>query len=185
MGPRCGLTPAAVGDLREERLVQVAGHVGLDGLLLAGLPDGRLARLDLEELAAPVRAVLEVFAPQVVVTHDARGVNGHADHIAGHWGVRRALAGHSKVRLAQVAYTPATCEAARPRLLFPTREEEIDASLHLSAAEIEAKEACLRVHEALVTLRPDAPPGFLARPPIEHYDYLGEDFDPPRDDLFA
>ena len=56
--------------------------------------------------------------------------------------------------------------------------------LELSPAEAEAKEACLRVHDALVTLRDDADPARFLRPAIEHFDFLGEEFDPPLTDLF-
>ncbi len=185
MGPQRGLTPEQVGQLREGRLEDVAEIVKLDGLLVPGLPDGRLARQDLDLLAAPIRAALEAFRPQVVVTHDARGVNGHADHIAVHWAVRRALSGIDGVRLAMIAYTPETCEAAKPRLLFPTREEDIDATLDLRGAEIDAKEACLRVHEALVTLREEPDGDLVSRPPVEHYDFLGERLSPRAEDLFA
>ncbi len=186
MGARLGLSPAEVGALREARLLEVADLVGLDGLLVPGLPDGRLARLDLDAVAAPIAETVAAFAPQVVVTHDARGVNGHPDHIAVHWAVRRALAAVRGTRLALVAYPPETAESARPRLLFATPTEEIDATLVLSAAEIDAKEACLRLHEGLVTLRASGPSeGLIVRPPVEHYDILGASFDPPVSDLWA
>jgi LmbE family N-acetylglucosaminyl deacetylase len=185
MGPQRGLTSEQVGQLREGRLEDVAELTQLDGLLVPGLPDGRLARMDLGALAAPIRAAIDAFAPQVVVTHDARGVNGHADHIAVHWAVRHALLGVDGVRLAMIAYPPETAEAAKPRLLFATALDEIDATLHLDAAEIDAKEACLLVHEALVTLRDEPAEGLVSRPPIEHYDFLGDPQDPPVEDLFA
>ena len=185
MGPQRRLSPEQVGQLRESRLEDVAEITRLDGLLVPGLPDGRLARLDLDVLAAPIRAAIEAFAPQVVVTHDARGVNGHADHIATHWAVRHALGGSAGVRLALIAYTPETAEAAQPRLLFATALDEIDATLDLDAAEIDAKEACLQVHEALVTLREEPAEGLLQRPPVEHYDFLGQPQDPPVGDLFS
>jgi len=186
MGRELGLTPTEVAALREARLEEVAALVHLDGLLIPGLPDGQLARLDLDAVAAPILEVLRSFAPNVVVTHDARGVNGHADHIAVHWAVRRALTAVGGARLALVAYPPETAEAARPRLLFATSTEEIDITLALDGAEIEAKEACLRVHEALVTLRADgADAEKSVRPPVEHFDVLGASFDPPVADLWA
>jgi hypothetical protein len=57
--------------------------------------------------------------------------------------------------------------------------------LDLSPQEADAKERCLRLHEAIVTLRDDGDPGLLRRPPVETYDLLGEDLDPPASDLFA
>lgn len=186
MGPARGLSPDEVGTLREARLVEVAAHVGLAGLIVPGLPDGRLDRMPLAEADAPIRAVLAAFEPQVVITADARGVNGHRDHIAAHWAVRRALADAAPRRLAMMAYPPDVSAAALPRLIFSTPESEIDVVLALSAAERDAKEAALRTHEALVTLRPDHPdPDLVVRPAVERYDLLGEDHDPALEDLFA
>lgn len=186
MGPARGLTPDAVGALREQRLVEVAAHLDLAGLIVPGLPDGRLDRLPLAEVDAPVRAVIEALDPQVVITADARGVNGHRDHIATHWAVRRALADAPPRRLALLAYLSDVTEAARPRIIFPTAEDEVDAVLELDAAETDAKEAALRVHEALVTLKPgEASDAEVVRPPVERYDLLDEDHDPALRDLFA
>lgn len=186
MGPQRGLSREEVAALRERRLQDVAEHVGLDGLLLPRLPDGRTDRLPLAEADAPVRAAIAAFDPHVVISADARGVNGHRDHVAVHWAVRRALADAAPRRFAMLAYPPEVTEAAKPRLLFPTAEDEIDVVLHLDADETDAKEACLRTHEALVTLRPDTDDDELVvRPPIERYDLLDEAHDPVLDDLFA
>jgi LmbE family N-acetylglucosaminyl deacetylase len=185
MGRERGLGPDEVGALREGRLERVAAIVGLDALIVPGLPDGRLARIPLDASDAPIRAVLDAFRPQVVVGHDPRGVNGHPDHIAAHWAVRRALADAAPARFAMIAYAAEVCEAAKPRLLFPTTADEIDVTVDLTESETDAKEACLRVHEALVTLRPDGAAPLHLRPAVEHYDLLGEDHVPALADLFA
>ncbi len=182
-----GISPAAVGALRAGRLERVAELCGLTELHVDDLPDGGLAREPLALVAARVGAVIDAFAPTVVVTHCARGVNGHLDHVAAHWAVRRALEDRSGVRLALVAYRPEACAAAKPRLLFPTREDEIDVTVHLDAREIAIKEACLRVHEAIATLDPAraAETGWFLRPPVEEFDLLGTSFHPPVEDVFA
>ena len=69
--------------------------------------------------------------------------------------------------------------------MFATPREEIDATLELAESEIEAKEACLRIHDGLVTLREGGDQGLYYRSPIEHFDFLGEGFSPPAADLFA
>ncbi len=182
---REGLTRNEIAARREARLVRVGEIVRLDALLLPGLPDGRLAREPLERVAAPVLRAVRCFRPHVVLAHDPRGVNGHADHVATHWAVRRAIEQAAPApRLAMVAYPPETAEALRPRLLFPTPEAEIDVVLDLSPTEAEAKEACLRVHDAMVTLVEGDPGGRVFRPPVERYDLLGEAFAPPLGDLF-
>lgn len=182
VGRERGLTPDELGAIRERRLEAVADRVGLDGLLVPGLPDGRLARLAPREVASPIREAVEAFRPHVLVTGDARGVNGHADHIAVHWASRRALEDRADVRFAMLAYPPEVAEAAKPRLLFATSEEEIDAVLTLTESEIDAKEACLAIHEAVISMRGED--GRPTRPPLERFDLLGERHDPPLADLF-
>jgi LmbE family N-acetylglucosaminyl deacetylase len=181
---RTGSSREEIAALRRGRMQAVAETLGLDELHLPGLPDGRLARLDLDELAAPIRAAMDALEPQVVIAHDARGVNGHADHIATHFAVRIALREHPKVRLAMVAYPQALVESMQPRLMFATKDEEIDAELTLDPEARAAKERCLRIHDALITLVEDGPENALRRPPIEYYDFLGESFPQRRRGLF-
>lgn len=185
LGAERGLSPEEIGDLRAGRLEEVARITGLDHLIVESFPDGRLARCPVEEVSGRIREVVKALRPQVVIGHDPRGVNGHADHIASHWFLREALRGRDGTRFAMIAYPPEFVEAAKPRLLFPTPQGEMDAILDLSDEEIEAKEACLRVHEAIVTLVPDGPGPLVTRPPREHYDFLGEDLAEPLDDLFG
>ena len=183
MGPARGLSQEEVSDLRAQRMDEVGRILALDGLILGDFPDGRLARCALDDVSAAIDAVLAAFEPQVVIAHDPRGVNAHADHIATHWALRHALLGR-EIRLAMLAYPATLCEEIKPRLLFPTPEDEIDAILHLTEDEIDAKERCLRIHEAFVTLR-DAAGTLLRRPPVERYDFLGEERSPPVSDVFA
>jgi len=185
MGPARGLDRDQVAALREARLVEVGTILGLDALVVGGFPDGAMARCGLDEVGGAVRAAVDALRPQVVIGHDPRGVNAHPDHIATHWAIRHALLGVSDVRFAMLAYPQELADLAKPRLIFPTPEEEVDAVLTLSEPEIDRKEACLRVHEALVTLRPGGDPALMLRPPIERYDFLGERCDPPLSDLFA
>ncbi len=186
MGPARGLSPAAVGALRSERLQRVAEITGLAEWHVGDLPDGGLARLPQRTVAHEVARVVASFRPHVVVTHCARGVNGHPDHVATHWAVRRALEERPAVRLALVAYRRAACEAIAPRLLFATEDEEIDVTLHLTPDEATAKDACLRVHEALATIDPAraAAEGLMLRPAVEEFALHGERLDPVAGDVF-
>jgi len=184
MGPERGLFPPQLAKLRKARMREVADILQLDALEMPGLPDGGLARMALDALARPILEILRAYRPQVVIGHDPRGVNAHPDHIATHWALRHALLQEPARRFAMLVYPEELCEAIKPRLLFATPEEEFDAVLTLSEAEIEAKEACLRIHEALVTLREDGDASLLHRPPLERYDFLDEDRTPPLSDLF-
>jgi LmbE family N-acetylglucosaminyl deacetylase len=184
MGPERGLSPDEVAAVRRERLAEVDGALGLDALLLGGFPDGGMARCPLSELAGAIGDALDALEPQVVIAHDPRGVNAHADHIATHWAIRAALATRSGIRLAMLAYLQDVADLVAPRLLIPTPEDEVDCVIHLDAAAVAAKQKALDVHEAIITLEDDGSDR-LRRPPIERYDFLDESFDPPLDDLFA
>ncbi len=180
-----GLTPAEIVEVREGRMHRVAERTGIDAMLLPRLPDGRLAYEPLEHLGDVVGTVIDAFDPQVVIGSDPRGVNAHPDHIAAHWAVRRALEGRPPRRFAMIVYLQDLVDAVKPRLLFPTPEEEIDVVLALSPAEVDAKEDCLRYHEALVTLKEGGSADLLLRPAIERYDLFREACIPPLEDLFA
>jgi len=184
-GPQNGLSPGEVAELREGRLVAVAEATGIDALLVAGFPDSRLARVPLDETGGAIGRAIDAFSPQVVIGHDPKGVNAHADHIASHWAIRQALLTRPGIRFAMIVYRQEDCDAIHPRLLFPTSEAEIDAVVSLTPEETRKKEICLRAHDALVTVVPDGPPDLLRRPAVERYDFLGEEHDPPLPDLFA
>lgn len=179
-----GLDRDAIRRLREGRMARVAKRLGADALLLPGLPDGRLAREPLPVLRDAVGAVLDALDPQVVLSHDPRGVNAHPDHIAAHWAVRAGMDGRASRRFAMLAYLQEMADAVSPRLLFPTPEAAVDAVVELDAEEARAKEDCLRIHDALVTIVDDGPKDLLRRPAVERYDFLGEAFTPPVADVF-
>ena len=143
-----------------------------------------MAREPLSVLGDTVGEVLDALEPQVVISHDPRGVNGHPDHIAAHWAVRRGMEGRGARRFAMLVYLQEMADAVHPRLLFATPESAVDAVVTLDATEARAKEDCLRIHEALVTVLEDGPEDLLRRPAVERYDFLGETLSPPVTDVF-
>jgi len=185
MGGEKGLTPDEVAALRRDRLRQVDVALGLDALLIGDLPDSGMAQVPMARLTQTVSDCIEALDPQVIIAHDPRGVNAHPDHIAAHWAIRAALANRPDVRLAMLAYLAEMVEQVKPRLMFATPDAAVDCEIVLSEAEVAIKERCLEVHEAIVTLVGDGADGRIVRPGIERYDFLGENLDPPVDDLFA
>ena len=170
------LAPSELATIREGRLENVRSWLGVDRLHLARLPDGKLSRLPLGEVAASVRTVVDALAPQVVLGHDPRGVNAHPDHIATHWAVRTALPGSEVRRFAMVVHDEEEARSAAPRLLFSTPEERIHCTIRLTEDEVSVKERCLVEHEAIITLDPTtaAENEISLRSPIEQWEFLGE-----------
>ena len=183
-----GLTPAQQGERRSERMRRVAEILRLDALLLRDGPDRRLAYVDPRPIERDVAAVVEAFRPQVVVTFGPRGINAHPDHIATHWIVKRVAlearersGGTTAARLATMT-VPASVAAGIDRPLFARPDDAIDAVLDVSPW-AEQKEACLRIHEAYLTVT--GAEGLHHRPPVETLMLWGEPpARPPLGDLF-
>lgn len=72
--------PGDLDTLREHELAAAATELGLDGVLLRSYPDGGLAAVDLDVLAAEVRQAAGAAGADGVVAFDATGVTGHRDH---------------------------------------------------------------------------------------------------------
>ena len=187
MGPQRGLSPDEVAALRYERLERVQAEVNLDVLAQTSFPDSGMARYDLREMATTIGAAIDAMQPQVLVGHDPRGINAHPDHIAAHWAIRHALFDRSDVRFAMLAYGNEVAEQAKPRVMFPTPREHMHCIVNLTPEEVDAKERCLRIHEAIVTLKPDGPDDALkaVRPHEECFEFFGEPYGTQTDDLFA
>jgi len=70
--------------VREEELRQAMRALGLDAADVHFLPyeDQKLQDAPLEEARREIVRIVRLIRPQVVVTFDLQGVNGHADHVA-------------------------------------------------------------------------------------------------------
>jgi LmbE family N-acetylglucosaminyl deacetylase len=77
-------------ECRADEVRASAAVLGVGEVLLPGFPDSRL-RQHLDAAAAVVRAEVSKRRPGLVVGFDARGINGHPDHVAAHQALRRAL----------------------------------------------------------------------------------------------
>lgn len=66
--------------LRTRELAAAADVLGVGPVALLDYPDGRLATVPLEELAAQVRRVATTTAADLILVFDAGGITGHPDH---------------------------------------------------------------------------------------------------------
>jgi LmbE family N-acetylglucosaminyl deacetylase len=91
-----GHDPEQVAALRRGELERSCAALDVAHLELLGYRDsgmmgwdsnhapGAFWGMDVEEAAEPLRALMERYRPQVVVTYDANGFYGHPDHIMAH-----------------------------------------------------------------------------------------------------
>ncbi|KAG7394937.1 N-acetylglucosaminyl-phosphatidylinositol de-N-acetylase [Phytophthora boehmeriae] len=85
-----------LGDLREKELLACATYLGLSSdhvqiLEDPKLQDGMKTQWDIPHIATIVAAYMDKHNIDTVFTFDDYGVSGHANHIATHFGVKRAL----------------------------------------------------------------------------------------------
>ncbi|MHB8378327.1 MAG: PIG-L deacetylase family protein [Acidimicrobiales bacterium] len=74
-----GASPRPLGELRAEELEAAANVLGVTTITLHGYPDGHLAEVSLEELAALVDE--EAAGAELLLAFDEGGITGHPDHI--------------------------------------------------------------------------------------------------------
>jgi LmbE family N-acetylglucosaminyl deacetylase len=72
----------AVGQPREQELIQAVRMLGLHQMYLLDYGDGDLDQIDPGEIVPKIASIIRKVRPQVVVTFDPKGAYGHPDHIA-------------------------------------------------------------------------------------------------------
>jgi LmbE family N-acetylglucosaminyl deacetylase len=104
-------TRETLASVREAEDLASWRALGLEpDLRFLGHPDGRLDGFPHAALVDEVRALLDVVAPEVVVTFGAEGITGHADHVTigraateAFGALRTTAGGHAFSRLLHVA----------------------------------------------------------------------------------
>ncbi|MDT8911531.1 N-acetyl-1-D-myo-inositol-2-amino-2-deoxy-alpha-D-glucopyranoside deacetylase [Amycolatopsis sp. PS_44_ISF1] len=159
---------AALGVTRHEYLGGIGRwrDSGMAGTPAAEHPRAFAGGL-IDEQAAQLRALIDEFRPQVVVTYDAFGGYGHPDHIRAHDVTMAAAPGAEPVeRVFHVVPSRRAVDAGLAELrearsspfrvpapdeLPGTPDEKIDTVLDISA-HLPAKLAALRAHETQLTV---------------------------------
>lgn len=104
---------ARLGDLRAAEVRRAVAELGVRRLRILDHPDGGLADLPLEQLAADVRQVAAATGARLLVTFDLGGVTGHADH---HRATEAALAARTDLPVLGWALEQAIAEALNAEL---------------------------------------------------------------------
>jgi len=116
-------TRATLGEVREAELREACRHLGVQHVRCLDHIDGTLAELDRPQLVAELGAVIDSFAPDVVITFGPDGAYGHPDHIT----VGEAVTEHCLARPGLRLYHS---HFARTRLLLLERLSGWLAELH-------------------------------------------------------
>ncbi|BDG59851.1 PIG-L deacetylase family protein [Caldinitratiruptor microaerophilus] len=130
--------------VREQELRRAAAILGIAEVHFLGYIDRRLGDADPDEAAGRLAGLLLRHRPQVVVTFDPTGSNGHPDHVAISALTRRAVdraraGGLGEVRLLYTTPTPPWAMAD------PRRHPDVDFLVDIRAFATRKEEA-LRAH---------------------------------------
>lgn len=80
-GPYGDISAEEVGKIREQELNRAAEIMGIKKIHHFGLMDGELYKYRVSTLADKVLPLMEVEAPDVVITFEKKGGSNHPDHI--------------------------------------------------------------------------------------------------------
>jgi len=85
-----GISVEEMGELRHREMLEMEKTLGLSGMRVLDLPDGRLKTLDPREIETLVAAEIARVRPDVIVTYAVHGNSGFHDHLVAHAVVKRA-----------------------------------------------------------------------------------------------
>ncbi|GAB6935521.1 MAG: PIG-L family deacetylase [Calditerricola sp.] len=140
-------TPVMLAWQREREVREACRILGIERVTFLGFRDGHLADVPRHHLATPIRAYLDAFRPQVVVTFPPHGISGHPDHRAIQEATYAAITApgtpEEVVRLYYVTLPASAAEASRRRV-FTDPDDTLAATVsgegyaHVAAAALAA-----------------------------------------------
>ena len=148
LGPASRLSRLELGRLRADELRCSARAMHLTALNIYQLPDGRLSELPAEEGLAIIRAELNDFLPDAVITFHSLGISGHPDHrTAARWCLQAIQEQANGTRLLAYGLSEAQVKRIAHRTLVPIPDDEITHVIDVSAY-LEYKFRAIRCHQS-------------------------------------
>ncbi len=195
---RLGLSIEEMGNVRADELRAAADVLGVESLEVLDLPDGGLKWEDPLELEAIIRARVERFRPDVLVTYAVHGISGHPDHLVAHAVVKRLFCALRRRGAHDEGARPRAEPPPRRLALFTLVAEQVAEHLDLGTSEEDEVGCVVEVAEEDMAAGREA----LARyetyrevierhRPLEHvgrrvrFELFGERPDPPLGEMTA
>jgi len=86
---RLGLTKAEMGEVRYREMLCVEKCLGLAGMKVLNLPDGKLKWMNPIEIEEIIEKEIRETKPDILVTYAVHGISGFHDHLVTHAVVKR------------------------------------------------------------------------------------------------
>jgi len=148
LGPAKHLTPEELARLRSQELRCSASALHLSRLNLCQFPDGKLAQLPPEEGVSLIRAEIETFEPEALITFHSGGISGHPDHqTVARWCLQAARERTDPPRLFAYGISEEQAQRIRYRKLVPIPAFELTHILDVSQY-LEYKIKAIQCHQS-------------------------------------
>ena len=101
---------AELADVRRKELTEVTRKLGVNRTFMLNYPDGSLSEVPVPEITAKIAEIIREVRPDVLITFDEDGANGHRDHKAIHTYSTLAIARAKNKDEVQIKGEPYTVE---------------------------------------------------------------------------
>jgi N-acetylglucosamine malate deacetylase 2 len=88
---RLGVSMEEMGEMRYQEMLCVEKVLGLSGMTVLDLPDGKLKKMNPIKIEDVVEEQIHKLKPDVVVTYAVHGISGFHDHLVTHAVVKRVF----------------------------------------------------------------------------------------------
>jgi len=184
-----GLSVDQMGEVRRKEMECVEKCLDLSGMTVLDLPDGGLKELDPRDIEKVVANEVVRIRPHVIISYAVMGISGFADHVVTHAIVKRVFVDLKEEvpelqRFAMQALNKESVEKNEgPFRLFPSTENEIDCVANVSQESLDANLRALDCYESYRDVIEKT--GIKEnRGTTYDFEFFGEAFSPPVDDLF-
>jgi LmbE family N-acetylglucosaminyl deacetylase len=188
---RLGISIEEMGQIRYEEMLAVEKTLGLSGMTVQDLPDSGLKYMDPREIEKVVADHIRKVQPDILVSYPVHGISGFHDHLVMHAVAKNVylkMKDEGADYLKRLAFFT-ILDNGDPQFKKPdgfrlknSTEEEVDCIVNLSEENMEAFKAALACYKTYQEMIKKTNVAEEIGDKV-HFEFFGESFDPPLDDI--
>ncbi len=184
-----GLDIDQMGDVRYAEMLEVEKTLGLTGMTVLDLPDGKLKEMEPQEIERVIADEVERLRPELLISYPVHGISGFQDHLVTHAVVKHVfvdLRSRGADYLKRLAFY--TLGASTPGIdtsvhkLHRSRPEEIDCVMSVLPEDHAAMKRALDCYVTYQKMIADSNVLYIASGD-HHFEIFGEEHQPPLSDI--
>ena len=186
-----GLSIEQMGEVRYQEMHAVANVLGLSGMTVLNLPDSGLKDMDPRNIERVVTEHVQAIRPAVVVSYPVHGISGFHDHLVMHAVIKsvylnlkdRGIDYLRRLAFFTIRYVgDGTFKKGEDFIIKQSLAEEIDCSVPINEADVEAMKQALACYETYQEVIKQTGVADMFHEAVD-FEIFGESFDPPLTDL--